>query len=221
MTRIRVHGPDIDADVSAEQVAAYLLANGHTEHAPGLRCRVFHDPPWAYSIEVPTGDGHLAIKMMTQAIERVAAREFRHPSAVLADIVGPAVGVAGVACATDPRRCYRAPRHRPCTTEDIQTAIGEHWPAIASAVGYVGDDPYPLVDGWMGVGFSVRLFGSASREAAPGPVASRVAMDALMVSLARAGFAVSHDGNEWQEGRLVLGWADEKPHGAGEESERG
>lgn len=122
------------------------------------------------------------------------------------------------ACSDGPKRCYRVFRHRPCTTEDVEMAVKAAWPAIASAVGYVGDDPFPLVDGWMGVGFSVRLFGSAGRDSHASKNAARVAMDALMVSLARSGFAVSHDGNEWQEGRLVLGWAgvlacDAKPGG--------
>jgi len=158
-----------------------------------------------------------------RALSDIARAEGRHPSAVLADIVGPARAASvGARCDDGPRRCYYARSYRPCTTEDITAAVVAAWPDIAAAVGYVGEDPFPLVDGWMGVGFSVRLFGSGEREGTANQFAARVAMDALMVSLVRAGFAVSHDGNEWQEGRLILGWArpdDNAARGAGESEE--
>ncbi len=95
MTRVSIAPPDTEEDVSAEQVAAYLLARWWTEctspEDEQNMVRAFED--YAHSrgwIEVPM-QGHGAIESMwSQCLEMLAAVEQRHPSAVLADIVGPA-----------------------------------------------------------------------------------------------------------------------------------
>ena len=239
MTRVRIAPPDTEEDVSAEQVVAYARCacghrkNSHRGATNRGSCKATihtygaHDCPCSRFLDATSRKGLAALAEQTERARRnierddevvdIARAEQRYPSAVLADIVGPAkTASVGVRCGDGPSRCYYARRYRPCTTDDITAAVVAAWPNIAAAVGYVGNDPFPIVDGWMGVGFSVRLFGSGKREGAANQVAARVAMDALMVSLARVGFAVSHNGNEWQKGRLILGWADSAAHGAGE-----
>lgn len=209
MTRVSIAPPDTEEDVSAERLIESAVVAGRYVHVT-----TYHDgatPIRAALLFKTAADAATCARVLSKATVG---------SAVLADIVGPARAASvGARCGDGPSRCYYARRYRPCTTDDITAAVVAAWPNIAAAVGYVGNDPFPLVDGWMGVGFSVRLFGSGEREGAANRVAARVAMDALMVSLARVGFAVSHNGNEWQKGRLILGWADSAARGAGESEE--
>jgi hypothetical protein len=96
-------------------------------------------------------------------------------------------------------------RTLPCTTGDIVTAMTELWPAAANALGVDTTVYCPIIDGHMGVGFSIRLFSTPPHN----PIAGATAYEALEVmlrGLEDRGFLVSRDGNEWQEGRLVLGW---------------
>lgn len=99
MTRVRIPAPDIEEDVSAEQVAAYLARAGWVEdmdaivpHEPGPH--PFRHPSGALIYFADGWDGGL----LGRAINEIATAEQRHPSAVLADIVGPAVGSVGADC---------------------------------------------------------------------------------------------------------------------------
>lgn len=96
-------------------------------------------------------------------------------------------------------------RTLPCTTDDIVMALEALWPAAAAALGVDTNVYGPIVDGHMGIGFSIRLFSTPPRN----PVAGATAYEALEVvlrGLEDRGFFISRDGNEWQDGRLVLGW---------------
>lgn len=103
MTRVRIAPPDTEEDITAEQVAAYLLGGGWTDISllPG-------SPLWRKFlrdisiVDVPLDQGlvdHGA--MMAECIKRIARAEQRHPSAVLADIVGP-VRAASVGAYCEP-----------------------------------------------------------------------------------------------------------------------
>jgi len=99
VTRIRIPAPDIEADVSAEQVVAYLLASGWAENMDSI---IPHEPgPHPFERgghEVYFADGWDGV-FLSRTIKAIARAEQRHPSAVLADIVGPARGVDGAVCA--------------------------------------------------------------------------------------------------------------------------
>ena len=97
MTRVRIAPPDIEEDVSAEQVAAYLLARGWTEmmalSSPSfiefeLRPRDADQNDGACGVP-REGNKRMSANLL-EAITDIARAEGRHPSAVLADIVGPA-----------------------------------------------------------------------------------------------------------------------------------
>ena len=91
MTRVRIPQPDTEEDVSAEQVAAYLLrpGSGWVEQCPNP-WRRFARPPWPRVVSVPRAGLFDASAQMEITIHDIARAEDRHPSAVLADIVGPA-----------------------------------------------------------------------------------------------------------------------------------
>ena len=91
MTRVRIAPPDTEEDVSAEQVAAYLLrpGSGWVEQCPNP-WRRFARPPWPRVVSVPRAGLFDASAQMEITIHDIARAEQRHPSAVLADIVGPA-----------------------------------------------------------------------------------------------------------------------------------
>ncbi len=59
----------------------------------------------------------------------------------------------------------------------------------------------------MGVGFSLRLFGAPVAEANDITRAAYAALEDVLRALEDMGFEVTRDGNRWQPGRLVLGWA--------------
>ena len=91
MTRVSVEGPRVEADVSAEQVVAYLLREGWhrmpENESPGWSS--FYRPNGrqftGWSNEPPI-DRDLGV-----AIERIARAEGRPAADVLASIVGPVV----------------------------------------------------------------------------------------------------------------------------------
>lgn len=98
----------------------------------------------------------------------------------------------------------------PCTHDDIQGVIDEVWPTVASArvVDLSDRGPLPLLDGHMGVGFSIRLFGAPLSPPTPDDTArAYAAMEDLLRALEDSGFEVTRDGNKWQPGRLVFGWS--------------
>lgn len=98
-----------------------------------------------------------------------------------------------------------------CSREGIVAAVGDLWPKKAAAQGIDPRDTAPIVDGHFGVGFSVRLFTSLGVDPAR-TKAAYVALDGVLSALEGMGYAVTRDGNEWQEGRLVLGYrADYRP----------
>lgn len=125
MTRVRIPAPDIDEDVTAEQLADY--ARGP---AP-MRARL-----------IATFDTFSRREIVAWICKR-AEEEGRHPSAVLADIVGPAVGVVGARCRGEEdreqkiarARCHvrmASARHREEQTE--QEARRAAWEAAHSLV---------------------------------------------------------------------------------------
>lgn len=79
MTRVRIPGPDIEADITAEQLADY---------SSGLCVRDL-----LVGIFGTYSPSDIARWILARAKE-----EGRHPSAVLADIEGPVRGVEGRAC---------------------------------------------------------------------------------------------------------------------------
>lgn len=104
------------------------------------------------------------------------------------------------------------PKTLPCTREDISTALAELWPIMAARHGIDARDdlaPGPLLDGHMGVGFSIRMFGPPTSEPQPNDRtrAAYAALEDVLRAMEDMGFEVTRDGNQWQEGRLVLGWA--------------
>lgn len=99
MTRVRIPAPDIEADVSAEQVVAYLLREGWTHGGSNV------EQTWRYfrrgrkRIEVPVlPEMRRSATLLASIVEDIGIATKRHPSAVLADIVGPARGVEGARC---------------------------------------------------------------------------------------------------------------------------
>ena len=98
MVKVRIAPPATEEDVSAEQVAAYLLARGWAEQCPNP-WRRFARPPWPHVVSVPRAGLFDASAQMEITIRDIARAEQRHPSAVLADIVGPARAASvGAAC---------------------------------------------------------------------------------------------------------------------------
>lgn len=96
MTRVRIAPPDTEEDITAEQVAAYLLRPG-SGWAPARstgRDRAFYrERSDAYAFAL---DG----EVQRETIEQIARAEVRHPFDVLAAIVGPARAASvGRACA--------------------------------------------------------------------------------------------------------------------------
>lgn len=105
----------------------------------------------------------------------------------------------------------KRPLTLPCARDDLQKAIEALWPPAATARGVDSRDeraPRPVLDGHMGVGFSIRLFSGRNRaEPDDESRASYLALEDLLRALEDMGFEVTRDGNEYQSGRLVLGWA--------------
>ena len=98
------------------------------------------------------------------------------------------------------------PTVRECSREDIIAALEDLWPKMATARGIDGLDPSPLLDGHFGVGFSLRLFGSGVGRTPESSKAAYVALDDVLSAMEERGFAITRDGNQWQPGRLVLGY---------------
>jgi hypothetical protein len=100
MTRVRIAPPDTEEDVSAEQVAAYLLApeRGWT-HEPDTSEHWHTFTRGLGCANVPRSAMVKDRRRLTECIHDIARAEQRHPSAVLADIVGPARGEVGAVCA--------------------------------------------------------------------------------------------------------------------------
>ena len=111
MTRVRIPQPDIEEDVSAEQVVAYLLARGWTEmtalSSPSfvefeLRPRDADQNDGACG--VPREGNKRMSANIAEAIHDIARAEQRHPSDVFADIVGPTRAASvGRECGEDGR----------------------------------------------------------------------------------------------------------------------
>lgn len=100
MTTVHIAPPAIPQEVTAEQVAAYLLrpGSGWVEQPPNP-WRRFVRQPWPLVVSVPREGLFDARAQMEITIIDIARAEGLHPSGVLAAIVGPAVGVAsGVEC---------------------------------------------------------------------------------------------------------------------------
>ncbi len=97
MTTLHLTPPAVAHEVTAEQVVAYLIAKGWEERRRDHGWRVFRRG--ARIIEAP-GDveWHHTASVLTDVIAEIARLESRHPTAVLASILGPAVGVSGVGC---------------------------------------------------------------------------------------------------------------------------
>lgn len=101
MTRVRTPPPDIEADITAEQVVAYLLREGWTERGKSRGQRIFrrgqrHVERIGLTEEGRANDPGASL---ARTITDIARAEGRHPSAVLADIEGPVWGVGGRVCA--------------------------------------------------------------------------------------------------------------------------
>lgn len=106
MTRVLIPAPAVEADVSAEQVEAYLLREGWVERDghPGDVLVTFERSESGLCTWVPK-DGHE--RDLARCIADIARAEQRHPSDVLADITGPARGVEGRRCrGADTREDY-------------------------------------------------------------------------------------------------------------------
>jgi len=97
----------------------------------------------------------------------------------------------------------------PCTVDEIGRALEELWPKACAARGILWPNersPAPMLDGHMGIGFSIRLFGPGN----PSPEDSSkgyAALEDMLRAMEDMGFEVTRDGNESQPGRLVLGWS--------------
>lgn len=111
MTRVSIPGPDIEADVSAEQVAAYLLRPGSGWRYTGLSTeqgwQIFRHGRKRADLPVDPKMRRRA-SMLASVIDDIARAEGRHPSAVLADIVGPAVG-SGIPSRGETAECGPGP----------------------------------------------------------------------------------------------------------------
>jgi hypothetical protein len=102
-----------------------------------------------------------------------------------------------------------------CSHEDIIATLRTYWPAFYTVRERREDDFVPLVDGHWRVGFSLRLFGPSglNDSYAPDPSyparrqAAWVAMEQMQRAMEDAGLETTRDGNRWQDGRLILGWA--------------
>lgn len=98
MTRIRVAPPDIEEDITAEQVAAYLLRPG----SGWVQVRWFGDDRVYCHERSNVHAFAIGGDVQRETIHDIARAEGRHPSAVLADIVGPARAASvGRACGPD------------------------------------------------------------------------------------------------------------------------
>ena len=84
MTRVRIPQPDTDEDVSAERLIESAVAAGRYVHVT-----TYHDgaTPIRASLLFKTAADAATC---ARALSDIARAEGRHPSAVLADIVGPA-----------------------------------------------------------------------------------------------------------------------------------
>ncbi len=115
MAAVRIPGPDIEDDVSAEQVVAYMLATGWRGPVHRVSIPVIHFWIWRderqFTAELPSR-GEATRKQLRAAVLDIARAERRHPSAVLADITGPARGVAGVGCRGEEDRAAQLSRVR-------------------------------------------------------------------------------------------------------------
>lgn len=96
MTIVHIPAPDIEADVSAEQVVSYLHASGWVYRATYEGLHMYNrDGSVVAVVPAPRAPTFALATLITD----IARAEQRHPSAVLAAIVGPAVGGAsGVEC---------------------------------------------------------------------------------------------------------------------------
>lgn len=95
----------------------------------------------------------------------------------------------------------------PCTDDDVRLPIRELWPQMATARGIDWREYTPNLDGHMGVGFSVRLFGPPAAEPNDSTRAAYAALEDMLRALEDMGLEVTREGNEHQTGRLVLGWS--------------
>ena len=77
MVKVRIAPPDTEEDVSAEQVAAYLLARGWAEQCPNP-WRRFARPPWPHVVSVPRAGLFDARAQMEITIRDHARAEPRH-----------------------------------------------------------------------------------------------------------------------------------------------
>ncbi len=107
MTRVLVPQPNIEADVSAERVGAYLLRPGSGwTHEPDTSEHWHTFTLGLLCANVPRSAMVGGARRLTECILDIARAEQRHPSAVLADITGPACGVGGRGCGGRGWRCY-------------------------------------------------------------------------------------------------------------------
>ena len=114
MTRVRIAPPDTEEDVSAEQVAAYLLARGWEEEGGFRTVRWFTRGQASISMPSDPTWVHFARDLAKMIVE-IAHFEGngRHPSAVLADIVGPARAASvGASCRGEESRASILARAR-------------------------------------------------------------------------------------------------------------
>ena len=108
MTRVRIPRPDTEEDITAEQVAAYLLRPGSgwvemtalsSPHYIEFEFRPRAPDQNDGACGVPREACKRPIPSMLECIHDIARAEGRHPSAVLAAIVGPARAASvGAAC---------------------------------------------------------------------------------------------------------------------------
>ena len=111
MTRVRIAPPATEEDVSAEQVAAYLLRPGSgwvemtalsSPHYTEFELRPRAPDQNDGACGVPREACKRPIPSMLECIHDIARAEGRHASAVLADIVGPARAASvGARCAAN------------------------------------------------------------------------------------------------------------------------
>lgn len=92
-----------------------------------------------------------------------------------------------------------------CTYDDILAVVKRLWPLLYTKKH--DNDYIPIVDGHWRVGFSLRLFGPGGTASPERRAAAWAAIDQLQCALEDLGFETTRDGNAWQDGRLVLGWA--------------
>lgn len=90
MTRVRIAQPDTEEDVSAEQVTAYLARGWRYAGLDTEQCwQVFRLGRKRAELPVDPKMRRRA-SMLASIIDDIARAEQRHPSAVLADVAGPA-----------------------------------------------------------------------------------------------------------------------------------